>query len=137
MTSFLELHQVKNIYVHDWSLEENPAINRRRYSIIGSCFSGRHCWKTGIELKNGFNRNLIKKKDEKYDPIQALLIGRKDEEWMMVEYKDFEISLMTEEQREAADLEWKWNNPVPEEKIEKYVNACQKRKGRKSQFEDF
>ena len=44
---------------------------------------------------------------------------------------------MTEEQREGADWEWKWNNPVSEEKIEKHLNACSKRKGRKGQFEDF
>jgi len=25
---------------------------------------------------------------------------------------------MTVEQREAVDLEWKWNNPVPEEVVD-------------------
>lgn len=32
------------------------------------------------------------------------MIGGKDDEFMLIEYKDFEISLMTEEQREAMDL---------------------------------
>ena len=79
---------------------------RRRYHIIGSCYSAKHCWKVGTETKNAFNLNSgktkIRRKD--YDPIFAMLNGGKDEEWVMVEYKDYEISLMTEEQREAVDL---------------------------------
>lgn len=35
-------------------------------------------------------------KNKKLDTITALMIGRKDEEWTIVEYKDFEVSLMTE-----------------------------------------
>jgi ribosomal silencing factor RsfS len=61
--------------------------------------------------------------------------GGKDEEWNMVSYKDYEISLMTEEQREAMDLEWKWNNPTSEEIIDKHI-AMKMQKGRKRQFED-
>lgn len=65
------------------------------------------------------------------------MTGGKDEEWTMVEYKDFEISLMTEEQREAVDLEWKWNNPVPDEVVERHARLDMDRKKRKSQFVDF
>lgn len=101
---------MKNIYIHDWLAEEDKEINRRRYSIIGSCFSSRHCWRTGLELKNAFNKNILSRKRNslngrwKSERITALFNGRKDDEWTMVEYKDFEISLMTEEQREAVDL---------------------------------
>ena len=59
--------------------------------------------------------------------------GGKDEEWTMVSYKDYEVSLMTEEQREAMDLEWKWNNPPEESEIDKHIEMKQ-RKGRKRQF---
>jgi hypothetical protein len=86
--NFLELQQVKNIYVHDWQLEEDKSINKRRYAILGSCFSARHCWRAAIELKNGFNKNVIIEKNKK-DPITALISGKKDDEWMMVAYKDF------------------------------------------------
>lgn len=139
---FLELHQVKNIYIHDFhkSDHERPSTNRRRYHIIGSCFSAKHCWKTGLDLKNAFNLNsgktkLTKRKQE-YDPVYAMMTGRKDEEWAMVEYKDYEISLMTVEQREAVDLEWKWNNPVSEDVMEKYRQVQLAKKWRKNQFED-
>lgn len=69
-----------------------------------------------------------------YDPIFAVMNGGKDEEWVMVEYKDYEISLMTEEQREAIDLEWKWNHPVSEETIDKHLEMKLMKKGRKRQF---
>lgn len=143
IAKFLELHQVKNIYIHDWKAIEDPALNRKRYSIIGSCFSARHCWKTAIELKNAFNKNILHRSPKrgpnspKVDTITALMTGGKDEEWTMVEYKDFEISLMTEEQREAVDLEWKWNNPVPDEVVERHARLDMDRKKRKSQFVDF
>lgn len=47
---------------------------------------------------------IKRKNNNRIDAITALVTGRKNEEWMMVEYKEFEISLMTEEQREAVDL---------------------------------
>ena len=61
---FLQLHQVKNIYLHDFHAEnpEKPDNNRCRYHIIGSCYSAKHCWRTGIELKNAFNLNSGKSK---------------------------------------------------------------------------
>jgi hypothetical protein len=42
---------------------------------------------------------------------------------------------MTEEQREAMDLEWKWNNPVSEETLDRHIQM-KLRKGRKKMFED-
>lgn len=113
------MHQVKNIYIHDFFAEnpDKPDTNRQRYSILGSCYSAKHCWKVAIELKNAFNLNSAKtklKRRQKYDPIYAIMNGGKDEEWCLVTYKDYDINLMTEEQREAMDLEWKWNNPPAE-----------------------
>ena len=58
-------------------------------------------------MKNAFNLNSAKtklKRRMEYDPIYATMDGGKDEEWNMVSYKYYEISLMTEEQREAMDL---------------------------------
>ena len=43
---------------------------------------------------------------------------------------------MTEEQRESVDLEWKWNNPVSDERMEKHIEMKLMKKGRKRQFED-
>lgn len=40
------------------------------------------------------------------------MIGRKDDEWILVEFGEFDIHIMTEEERKEMDLEWKWNNPV-------------------------
>ena len=40
---------------------------------------------------------------------------------------------MTEDQREAADLEYKWNNDVPESKLDKY-RKIKLRKGVRNQF---
>jgi hypothetical protein len=89
IVEFLQLHQCKNIYIHDF-FAENPEKrdnNRRRYAVIGSCFSSKHCWKTGIELKNAFNLNSAKTKLRRrkdYDPIFAIMNGGKDEEWCLV-----------------------------------------------------
>ena len=52
----------------------------------------------------------------------------------MVSYKEYEISLMTEEQREAMDLEWKWNNPASQQDIDKHLYLKLHKKGRKRQF---
>ena len=119
---FLQLHQCKDIYVHDFFAEnpDKPDSNRKRYSILASCFSSKHCWKTGVELKNAFNLNSAKTKlrrKKEYDPIYAVMNGGKDQEWSMVSYKDYQINMMTEEQRQAMALEWKWNNPVKDEDI--------------------
>lgn len=93
IAKFLELNQVKNIYIHDWKALNDPAVVRRRYAIIGSCFSARHCWKTAIELKTAFNKHMLSlkrnKTTKKIDAITALMVGGKDEEWTMIEYKDF------------------------------------------------
>jgi hypothetical protein len=79
----LQLHQCKDIYVHDFFAEnpDKPDSNRKRYSILASCFSSKHCWKTGIELKNAFNLNSAKTKlrrKKEYDPIYAVMNGGKD-----------------------------------------------------------
>jgi hypothetical protein len=76
--------------VHDFG-PVKPHI--RQWAIIASAYSNRHCYKVGIDLKNALSLN---KKPKQY-PAQ-----------------------MTEEERKEADLEWKWNNPVSEEVIEKY-----------------
>jgi len=62
----LQLHQVKNIYVHDFFADnpEKPDSNRRRYHILGSCFSAKHCWRTGLELKNAFNLKFCQNQAE-------------------------------------------------------------------------
>lgn len=46
---FLQLQQVKNIYVHDFFADnaDRRDSNRKRYNILGSCFSAKHCWKVG------------------------------------------------------------------------------------------
>jgi hypothetical protein len=43
---FLTLHQAKDIYVHDFH-KTNPNCGRKRYSIVASAFSNRHCYKIG------------------------------------------------------------------------------------------
>jgi hypothetical protein len=43
---FLTLHQGKDIYVHDFHKTDTNA-NRKRYSIVASAFSNRHCYKIG------------------------------------------------------------------------------------------
>lgn len=52
------------------------------------------------------------------------MVGRKDDEWILVEFGDFDIHIMTEEERKEMDLEWKWNNPVSEERVEKYLKVA-------------
>lgn len=104
ISDFLTLHQAKDIYVHDFANQPNS--NRKRYSILASAFSNRHCYKIGRELKNALD---LGKSDKEYYP---LMIGRKDDEWVNVEFGDFDIHIMTEEERKEMDLEWKWNNPV-------------------------
>ena len=44
---------------------------------------------------------------------------------------------MTEEQRQAADLEWKWNNQTPEDVVEKHSRMDNDKGKRKRHFEDF
>lgn len=46
ISDFLTLHQAKDIYVHDFH-KTQPNANRKRYSIIASGFSNRHCYKIG------------------------------------------------------------------------------------------
>jgi ribosomal silencing factor RsfS len=89
--------------VHDFG-PVKPHI--RQWAIIASAYSNRHCYKVGIDLKNALSLN---KKPKQYP---AQMVGRKDD--------DITIHIMTEEERKEADLEWKWNNPVSEEVIEKY-----------------
>jgi hypothetical protein len=43
---FLILHQAKDIYVHDFHKTDTND-NRKRYSIVASAFSNRHCYKIG------------------------------------------------------------------------------------------
>jgi hypothetical protein len=68
-------------------------------------------------------KSKLRRGGRKYDPIFATRTGGKDEEFAMVDYKEYAILLMTEEQREAMDLEWKWNNEVPESTLDKYMKA--------------
>jgi ribosomal silencing factor RsfS len=108
---YLLNQQTKDIYVHDFG----PVLPHiRQWAIIASAYSSRHCYKVGADLKNSLND----RKDKKDYP--AMMVGRKDDEWVLVEFKDITIHIMTEQERLEADLEWKWNNPVSEEVIEKY-----------------
>ncbi len=50
-----------------------------------------------------------------------MMVGRKDDEWILIEFMDITIHIMTEQERAESDLEWKWNNPVSEEVIENYT----------------
>lgn len=88
--------------------------NVRRWAIIATAYSNRHCYKVAIELKNAFNATRTQ---EQYP---ALMIGRKDDEWAMVEFVDISVHLMTDVERQEAALEYKWNNPPSEEMVEKY-----------------
>lgn len=87
------MNQVKNVYVHDFHKDnpERPETNKRRYHVLGSCYSTRHCWKTATELRNAFNlfsgKSKLRRGSKKYDPIFATRTGGKDEEFSMVEFK--------------------------------------------------
>lgn len=100
---YLISQQTKNIYVHDFGTEL-PHI--RRWAIIASAYSCRHCYKVGADLKNSLNDR------RKPEEFPAKMTGRKNDEWMLIDFNDISIYILTEQERIEADLEWKWNNPV-------------------------
>lgn len=46
--------------------------------------------------------------------------GRKDDEWLMVDFNDIAIHIFVEEAREEIDLEWKWKNPPSEQENKEF-----------------
>lgn len=92
---YLLTQQTKNIYVHDFG----PVMpNIQRWAIIASAYSNRHCYKVATDLKNALNE---RKKREEYP---AKMVGRKDDEWVLVDFNDISIHVMTEQERADADL---------------------------------
>ena len=86
---YLLNQQTKDIYVHDFG----PVLPHiRQWAIIASAYSSRHCYKVGADLKNSLND----RKDKKDYP--AMMVGRKDDEWVLVEFKDITIHIMTEQE---------------------------------------
>lgn len=92
---FLLSQQTKDIYVHDFG-PVMPHINQ--WAIIASAYSNRHCHKVGSELKNALNEG------RKSGEYPAKMMGRKDDESVLVEFKDITVHLMTEQERLEADL---------------------------------
>ena len=46
------------------------------------------------------------------------LYGRRDDDWILVEYADFMVNMFTDDAREDIDLENKWRNPPDEDEVE-------------------
>ena len=88
ISDFLTMFQAKDIYVQDFK-ETHPNTNRKRYSIVASGYSSRHCYKIGKELKTALD---LGRSEDQYYPI---MIGRKDDEWILVEFGDFDIHILT------------------------------------------
>ncbi len=88
---FLLEQQTRDIYVHDFGPVQP---NIPQWAVIATAYSNRHCYKVGNELKKAFNDIRSKKGIKKQYP--ALMMGRKDDEWVLVEFGDITIHIMTE-----------------------------------------
>ncbi|KAM3144292.1 hypothetical protein pb186bvf_003456 [Paramecium bursaria] len=161
IASFLELNQIKEIVDHD--LYKYEKYHPQRYGLIGTMYSSQHGWKVCRELLKWFmtlyNEELAQAKKvkealaeeafmnpEKRGEInlkkqsmievpfgKPSISGAKDDEWLMISYKEFMIHLFTEESRNEVDIEAKWmyqQDPDTEDEFQKLID-----KGKKGHFE--
>jgi len=127
--SFLELEQGKDIICVDLE-KECKRYDLPRYGIILSTFSCRHNYKMASNLLKAIKSLEIPEMEGKNFKIS----GRKDDEWLLVDFNDIAVHMFVEEAREEIDLEWKWRNPPSEEEMKEY-EKIQRHKSRKTFFE--
>jgi hypothetical protein len=63
-----------------------------------------------------------------------MLYGAKDDEWLMVGYKDFMVHLFNEDMRKEYDIEAKWKYIPTEEDEEEYRKVTKSMKNKKGGF---
>ncbi|KAL4456563.1 hypothetical protein ABPG74_000670 [Tetrahymena malaccensis] len=127
--SFLELEQAKDIICVDLEKECNR-YDLPRFGIILSSFSCRHNYRIAQNLLRAIRELEIPDMKDKNFKIS----GRKDDEWLMVDFNDIQVHCFVEESREEIDLEWKWKNPPSKEEMAEF-EKIQNHKSRKTFFE--
>lgn len=77
-----------------------------QYGIILTAYSSRHMHRIGTSLVKCIKEIEI---PELINPPR--IHGRKDDDWIMVSFKNVMVHMFTEESRADLDLENKWKNP--------------------------
>ena len=105
----LRIYLVKMEHAKDVVLVDLLELGRTdlpQYGIILTAYSSRHMHRIGTSLVKCI------KEIEIPDLINPPRIhGRKDDDWIMVSFKNVMIHMFTEESRQDLDLENKWKNP--------------------------
>jgi len=107
---YLEAQQIKDVDMFDF--EELGRFDLPKYAIIGSGYSSRHIYKVA--------NNLLKAVRDLQIPnvkIRDSKVGSRDDEWILVDFPNMGIHLLTQEARPEVDLENSWTNPVSEEEV--------------------
>lgn len=102
--AFLEMEHAKDVVLVD--LLELGRTDLPQYGIILTAFSSRHMHRIGTSLVKCIKEIEI---PELINPPR--LHGRKDDDWIMVSFKNVMVHMFTEESRLDLDLENKWRNP--------------------------
>lgn len=63
-----------------------------------------------------------------WDPRPPKILGRRDDEWVMIEFGDIMVNCMVEAHREEMNLEEKWKNPLSDSEVEKWERIAKFRK---------
>ncbi|EGR33263.1 hypothetical protein IMG5_057280 [Ichthyophthirius multifiliis] len=127
--AFLELEQAKDITCIDL-LEECNRTDLPRYGIILSSYSCRHNYRIASNLLKAIRELDIPHLQQRSFKIS----GRKDDEWLLLDFGDVAVHMFVEEARDEIDLEWRWRNPPTPEEQEEF-EKIQNNKFRKQFFE--
>jgi len=94
-------------------LLEYDRIDLPRWGIIVTGFSSRHLHRMATSLAKSIKDLQI---PGLINPPRV--DGRRDDEWIMVSWKDYMVHMFTEESREDLDLENKWKSPDYEDDMD-------------------
>jgi len=101
--AFLEMEHGKDVSLVD--LLEYNRIDLPRWGIVVTGYSSRHLHRMATSLAKSIKDLQI---PGLINPPRV--DGRRDDEWIMVSWKDFMIHMFTEESRSDLDLENKWKS---------------------------
>lgn len=99
------MEHAKDVDLFD--LHELGRTDLPRWGIILTGYSSRHLFRIASGLVKCIKELEI---PEQINPPR--LDGRRDDDWIMVSFKNFMIHMFTEESREEVDMEGKWTSGI-------------------------
>lgn len=101
--AFLRRELVKDIIIIDF--QQKMIKDKGKWGMLGTGFSNRHIYKVGQTLVQ-----LLKELEVPHRNTPRIF-GRRDDEWIYIQVgRDIQLNLFTENLREDAALEAKWNS---------------------------